>query len=146
MKNRLRVKEIVKHGNDNNIFTLRQSTVASICIPFEMTDNSKAQLLAKWNNGKALQKLTCEVLYKLRETLGCTYGELIGTPYNKAPKDLEEELFLIKMWIKYDEQEQDKEKGLEKNTNILDSLVKLSNEYKCAIDFIFLTPEENQMI
>ena len=136
MKNRLRVKEIIRDQNRRSPDNAVQSFVASQCIPFAMTDPTKCQLLAKWNNGNSLHKLTFEVLFKLRHTLGCTYGELIGTRYKKAPKNCEEERLLIKKWIAYEEQ----------CGNVLDALVKISNEYKVSVDFIFLTPEENQMI
>ena len=135
--NRLRVKEIMaakrKTLNDIGPFIdANQYAVAAACIPFNMTDASKAQLLAKWNNGKALSKLTCEVLFKLRAALGCTYGELIGTPYTVLPKMCMDEVQLIKQWIQYEE-----ECG-----NVLDAFVKLSHEYKIAIDFIFKTEDE----
>ena len=139
MKNRLRVKEIIEgiNGDDrHNGVRVVQAQVACRCIPFNFNTDTKAQLLAKWNNGKALHKITCEVLFKLREALGCTYGELIGTRYKKAPKNCEEERLLIKKWIAYEDQ----------CGNVLDALVKISNEYKVSVDFIFLTPEENQMI
>ena len=139
--NRLRVKEIIAQhrqaildmGLSESIMV--QYNIADQCIPFEMTPKSKAQLLAKWNNGKALQKLTCEVLFKLRATLGCTYGELIGTPYTRIPEDCKDQRRLIKKWIQYEA-----ECG-----NVLDAFVKLSHEYKCAIDFILLTEEESLM-
>lgn len=134
--NRLRVKEIISDQNRKSPDKAVQSFVASQCIPFAMTDPTKCQLLSKWNNGKALHKITCEVLFKLREALGCTYGELIGTRHKKAPKNCSEEILLIKKWIAYEE-----ECG-----NVLDALVKISNEYKVSVDFIFLTPEENKML
>lgn len=132
--NRLRVKEIIANNNEGLDFKVTQYGIAAKCIPFNMTDASKAQLLAKWNNGKALQKLTFEVLYKLREALGCTYGELIGTSYVKMPIRESDLRVLVLLWIKFDEEEG--------NNNILDSLVKLSHKYKTKIDFMFLTKDE----
>ena len=135
--NRLRVKEIMaakrKTLNDIGPFIdANQYAVAAACIPFNMTDASKAQLLAKWNNGKALSKLTCEVLFKLRDALGCTYGELIGTPYTMKPEGCDLEMFLIKQFIQYEE-----EFG-----NALDALVEVSTVFEYEIDFIFKTEDE----
>ena len=132
--NRLRVKEILKKVNtEQPSWKISQYEIAAQCIPFEMNDNSKAQLLAKWNNGKVLHKLTTEVLANLRRELGCSYGELIGTPYNNMPYDHGDQLELLILWIKYE-----RETG-----NILDAFVKISKEYKTNIDFIILpTPEK----
>ena len=135
--NRLRVKEIMaakrKTLNDIGPFIdANQYAVAAACIPFNMTDASKAQLLAKWNNGKALSKLTCEVLFKLRAALGCTYGELIGTPYLASPRTCNVEVQLIKHYIQLEE-----ECG-----NTLEALIRLSHGYEIAIDFIFKTEDE----
>ena len=140
MNNRLRVKEIIAENNAlleraESSARVTQYDIAKTVIPFNMTDNSKAQLLAKWNNGKALQKLTCEVLANLVGALGCTSGDLIGTPYVRLPEDCRTERRLYNRWNKFRE---------DKGGNTLDALVKISHEYKTAIDFILLTEEEHE--